>query len=252
MNKNYYAPIVAAFLIAIIAGISLGTFLGLSRYKNHSQLIDEDRDGFPALDEAGLVVDCNDFNPNEFPSNIEIPDDGVDQDCIDGDLHINAQIPNNTKAITLYKNFIFKDSIDTTSIMENSKLIKITGKIATANLKIKAEPSEYGSDPNRKHSVYFYIDSGTNGGHIDAQKDKTGSITEGYFTITTGGIDKQYDLSSLPLSGHSSPLNVMEILNASEKHYIGAFVATGIYGILDDFTIEYTCAGDTTCEISIL
>ena len=60
---------------------------GLSRYPAHAlrQLMDRDHDGYPgALCDA--VCDCNDQDPAVSPAALEIPNNGIDDDCFEGDL----------------------------------------------------------------------------------------------------------------------------------------------------------------------
>jgi arylsulfatase A-like enzyme len=46
--------------------------------------IDLDRDGYSALFGGG---DCNDFDPRVHPGAVDVPDDGIDQDCSGADAH---------------------------------------------------------------------------------------------------------------------------------------------------------------------
>ena len=49
--------------------------------------IDADGDGYYAVDSCGPVTDdCNDNNPSIHPDAVEIPYDGIDQDCSGADL----------------------------------------------------------------------------------------------------------------------------------------------------------------------
>lgn len=228
-------------------------------YGNNGEnpLTDEDADGYPLYNELGVQIDCDDKNPDRFPANFEIPDDDVDQDCDGIDLPLNPDIDQNEdKKITLYKDFIFRDSVTSESIVNQSRLIKVTGTIKSAELFVKANTTEYGYDTNRKHTVYFYIDSGQQGGHIGVIKENNLVVSGDFFTKESeNGLEKYYHLDALPLSTSNGQqtLNVINVLNAQQNHYIGAFVSTGIYGVLDELSIEYTCADSTPdCEISIL
>jgi arylsulfatase A-like enzyme len=74
------APAVAA---AIERGAPLGKpALGLLR-----RLTDRDHDGYSGLFGGG---DCDDHDPRINPGAVEIPDNGVDEDCSGADLHLAA------------------------------------------------------------------------------------------------------------------------------------------------------------------
>jgi Ca2+-binding RTX toxin-like protein len=47
-------------------------------------VVDQDRDGAPK------AVDCDDLNPSIHPGAVDIPGDGIDQNCADGDARVDA------------------------------------------------------------------------------------------------------------------------------------------------------------------
>lgn len=50
-------------------------------------ILDMDRDGYLSMFGGG---DCRPFDPNVHPGAIDVPHDGIDQDCADGDLDIDT------------------------------------------------------------------------------------------------------------------------------------------------------------------
>src|SRR5690554_311543 len=58
-------------------------YVGPSALEDKIDNLDHDGDGYPF---GGPNKDCNDFNAAESPGNEEIPYDGLDNDCKDGDL----------------------------------------------------------------------------------------------------------------------------------------------------------------------
>ncbi|MFH0901862.1 MAG: sulfatase-like hydrolase/transferase, partial [Pseudomonadota bacterium] len=69
---------------AAAAGSGLGGVLATTLRR----LIDLDRDGYSAVLGGG---DCNDFDRSVHPRAIDIPDDGVDQNCLGGDVELGSQ-----------------------------------------------------------------------------------------------------------------------------------------------------------------
>src|SRR6056300_1211894 len=53
--------------------------------------VDADGDGYFAIDSCGAGLDdCNDANPNINPNALDVPYDGIDQDCSGADLTFAA------------------------------------------------------------------------------------------------------------------------------------------------------------------
>lgn len=61
------------------------TGLGAPIARTLRRAVDFDRDGYSPILGGG---DCDDFDPTVHPGAPEIPDDGVDQNCIGGDAHV--------------------------------------------------------------------------------------------------------------------------------------------------------------------
>jgi hypothetical protein len=230
----------------------------ISNPKPLPELIDEDGDGYVIQDHEGIHIDCDDSDANTHPNAIDFPADGIDQDCKDGDAQLDTGGFSGTE-LTLYNDFIFTGEINSERIINNSRQIKITGELESAQMKIRASASEFNGDNLREHTVYFYIDSGDQGGHIGL-KHENGEIISGTFKQADGEppqLEVIYDLSILPLGqikdlNPSMNLNVVDILNSKETHYIGSFVSTGIYGILNELTIEYQCKISSQCKIDLV
>jgi len=220
-------------------------------------LVDADGDGYVLQDYEGKAIDCKDDDPNIHPNAIDFPEDGIDQDCKDGDEQLDVGGLEG-KTLNLFKNFVLSGEVTSKRIVENSRQVRVIGELETALLKIRASTTEYNGDDLREHTVYFYLDSGQNGGHVDLVYDDSG-IVSGVFREIDGEppqFEGTYDLSGLPLgqlnSRETRNLNVIKILNQEGVHYIGAFVSTGIYGILNEMSIEYGCAYESDCRIELV
>lgn len=153
--------------------------------------------------------------------------------------------------IKLYENFIMTDPINTQNIIDISRVIRVTGTVDRAVLKIRASASEYNNDPTRRHTVYFYIDDGENGGHLGVEK-KNDLYFGGYFTSKDGKFLREFDLRTTQISvspDGSRMIDFLSILNDGKPHYVGSFVSTGIYGVLDSLSIEYSCVEYSECSI---
>lgn len=228
--------------------------------KNDLVMFDQDNDNYVRIDRSGTVIDCRDDDPLIHPGAFDVPDDKIDQDCVDGDAtlfgHDGGTGGDAGKIIELYKNFVFSETIDTDSIVRNSRVIRTEGKFAYAKLNVRADASEFNLDPDREHTVYFYVDNGINGGHLAEYRD--GKV-HGLFSGTADDdytYEQPYDLSSLDLFSLNSDtyknLNVVEILNIPGEHYIGAFVATGRFGILKELSVSYGCEPSSDCTIELV
>lgn len=159
-------------------------------------------------------------------------------------------------SIILYQGLVIQETITPDVIRKNSRRIRINGELASGStLVVKASTTTRGYDQYRKHTVYFYIDNGKTGGHLDATR-KDGVIQVGGFTIAEGGkYNKTFELNKVPISygmDGKTDLNVLNILKDNQPHWIGAFVATGIFGSLDEFRIDYICVQNTECSIEVL
>jgi hypothetical protein len=179
----------------------------------------------------------------EIPDNF--PDFGDENTSEDGDM----------KRISLYESFIMTQPINGTNIVDISQIVQVEGEIESATLAYNASTSaENGKNNNRRHTVYFYIDNGRTGGHLGANYQE-GIPTGDFFTFSKTPYEKRYALEEVPLSifpnGPTHNVDVEAILNDNERHYIGAFVSTGVYGVLNDMWIEYYCKTET-CSISLL
>lgn len=87
MTKDAYSKIAILILaLCAITWMFMSTSWGAelrerkSRGKLAGGLVDRDRDGYPS------TVDCNDRNASIYPGALEIPNDGIDQDCNGVDL----------------------------------------------------------------------------------------------------------------------------------------------------------------------
>lgn len=160
------------------------------------------------------------------------------------DLFPDFQPAPTSTGITLYDDFVFDDIISSPNIIKKSRIIRLEGKLESGSLYVKASARpEFCWDKARKHSIYFYIDSGDNGGHIDTER-KDAVIVRGGFTNDDKTYENTFPLTTVPVSkrvnGYTT-IDVLSILDDQKSHYIGAFVATGKCGILDELRIDYTC-----------
>ncbi len=164
----------------------------------------------------------------------------------------DAQTNNN---LYLYASFIMSQPINRDSIVNISRIIKVKGKIKNSHLNyIASVTAENGDNEDRKHTVYFYINDGNTGGHIGADY-LNGAPSGDFFTAKNSPHPKKYDLDSLPLSrfpnGPTALVNVEDILNDGKNHYIGSFVSTGIFGVIQKMWIDYECVEDG-CAIELI
>ena len=70
---------------ASVRAVERGAPLGKTALAVLRRLTDRDRDGASALFGGG---DCDDADPRRSPSAIDVPDNGVDEDCSGADLHV--------------------------------------------------------------------------------------------------------------------------------------------------------------------
>ena len=178
------------------------------------------------------------FAINHWSSDEGKPPLPVDQEFPD------FQPASTSTGIVIYDNFIFEDIISPPNILKNSRIIRLEGEIDTGTLFVKADVRpEYCWDETRKHSVYFYIDSGQTGGHLDAVRENA-VIVKGGFTNLEAPYENTFNLNTVPVSqrvnGYTT-IDVIEMLSDHKPHYIGAFVATGKCGVLNELRIDYTC-----------
>lgn len=90
------AAIVASFLVMLMTGGSAGVRKAATSYsglggplmKTYRILGDFDRDGYSRILGGG---DCNDWDADIHPGATEIPDDGIDQNCVSGDLQTQCE-----------------------------------------------------------------------------------------------------------------------------------------------------------------
>jgi hypothetical protein len=158
-------------------------------------------------------------------------------------------------SIVLYQNFVMSVPITPDNIVKYSYRIKGIGKIASGKLVVRASATANGYDPTRIHSVYFYIDDGRTGGHLDATRNGNGQITSGGFTLKESPYNKSFDLDAVPVSSainQSKNLRVLQTINDEKPHIIGAFVSTGVFGSLDLLQIDYACEKDSECSIQLV
>ena len=66
-------------------GLTACSYVGQRAFEDKVASLDQDGDGAP-LDGTDNVRDCDDLDPSRAPGLDEIPYDGVDNDCKDGDL----------------------------------------------------------------------------------------------------------------------------------------------------------------------
>lgn len=159
------------------------------------------------------------------------------------------------KRLSLYSSFVMTQPITTDNIIDISHVIRVHGEIKSAQLNVLAGVTqENGNEENRTHTIYFYVDNGLSGGHLGAEYEN-GKPTKDFYTAKTTPFAEKYDLTRLPLSlfpnGPTNTINVQQILNDGKSHYVGAFVSTGIYGVLKNMWIEYQCVTEG-CSIEII
>lgn len=70
-------------LIAVVGAISLAEYCPFITDEDYLSVVDQDSDGFHAVEVGG--TDCDDQDPAVNPSVVEVPNNGVDDDC-DGSL----------------------------------------------------------------------------------------------------------------------------------------------------------------------
>lgn len=163
-----------------------------------------------------------------------------------------VQVAPKTYEVELYKDFVMDQPINRESIVSISRVLQVSGRIASGSLIVRASATPLGYDKTRRHSVYFYIDDGSTGGHLGAKQEK-GLVADGYFTIDSSPFNATYPLDRVKVSlapDGQTAIDVLRRLNDGQKHYIGAFVATGKYGSLDKLVIRYECESDSDCTIT--
>jgi choline-sulfatase len=86
-------PLVLALVLgsadAVRKGASAGTGLATAIAVGVRQIFDLDRDGYSSVLGGG---DCNDLDPSIHPGAFDIPDDGIDQNCLGGDVHLGRRV----------------------------------------------------------------------------------------------------------------------------------------------------------------
>ncbi|MDO8468500.1 MAG: hypothetical protein Q7S29_01960 [Candidatus Peribacter sp.] len=157
-------------------------------------------------------------------------------------------------SIKLFDHFIMSAPITPENIRQYSYRIQEEGKVATATLHVEASPTGFGTDKTRIHTVYFYIDDGRTGGHLASRRENT-RIVEGGFKIGDPPYVLDLDFANFSVArGIDEKIDIhpLQILNDGQPHWIGAFVATGIYGSLDNLEIRYTCENGSPCKINLV
>lgn len=250
------------------AAIVLGTIIGVVlMFVWFSKLpVERDRDGDKHLPAVFGGDDCDDYNPDRFPGNKEIPGDGIDQDC-DGEdappivvVEPSQQICEKARRYlegtkveglgvvvlpgeiaTRYKPDGTIDTSSDTFTRYYSRRIVMDRDVQSACLFVAASaegrPLKY-SEPKFKETVYLYFvnSDDANAGHLS-------------FFASHGGVDLSskerseflFDMSNvpfiytdnpdnLPQTGKARVADILGILrNASQgktRVYFGGFVSS--------------------------
>jgi hypothetical protein len=158
-------------------------------------------------------------------------------------------------SIQLYSDFVMTASIDANSIRDISHRIQLEGKLSDGFFEVEAAPTNFGTDTTRIHTVYFYVDDGKTGGHLEARRVDS-RIVEGGFKIGDPHYSLNINAKKFVVARGSSELKeirFIDIMNDQQPHWVGSFVATGIYGVLENFVFHYTCDVMTPdCKIKII
>ena len=129
-----------------------------------------------------------------------------------------------SKSIMLYDDFVFEEIINTPNIIKNSRIIQTYGEIGSGKLVVNAEArTDWCWDTARIHSIYFYVDDGSTGGHLGAVK-KDARIISGGFTNKQSPYKEEFDMSIVPISKEvngSTTLDLIKILGEYLFMYSG-------------------------------
>jgi len=126
-------------------------------------------------------------------------------------------------------------------IINKSVKISTSGKFKDIYIFVEAATGNPLRNINQYESIYFYVDSGKNGGHLLRNKSLSmpagnGAYTSLLYKDVIPLIQLPYDESKPPKS-----LDLKSIMNITGVHFVGGFVSTLSYGELRKITIGYTC-----------
>ena len=236
-------------------------------------LIDQDGDSFYTVAYKDKEADCDDTDKSIYPAASEIQEDGIDQNCdgIDESLSFDLSIfeekfkdYNNYKnlpQLSIYKNFITPAEINRKAIIETSKKIKVEGFFEEVYLFVKAGVGQKLNPLGTYDSIYFYIDTGDDGGHLIRSRsfpiEKKNVEKENGDNYTILLYKNTIPMTFLPYKERepSKSIDLLNKLNNNKyqgKHYLGVFVSTEQYGEIVEMSIGYKCLEESKCSISLI
>lgn len=223
-----------------------------------SNVVDESEDMLPddVVDILGKDLNCN-FRQLESPLNKFFPE----KNACDQSTYQNYE------TVLVMENSNTPETINTETILRNSKKIKVSGNLENVYMYIRATVLDKEWSLLRKNSIYFYLDSGTQGGHLGAIRktrqsselqDYEGDNIEGVFLSRDVPVEfvldltKEIQVSANIGSTGSRPVNFFDKLKSVGTHYLYAYVSKRKYGRIEELSFLYSCkeAGGK-CHISI-
>lgn len=259
VSKKDVLKAIGMLLIAILT-------VFLIKVKPDQIMLDNDGDNHSGIE------DCNDDNPSIYKGAVDVPGDGIDQDC-DGVDALIVFDPNEAekkkfdvydnlgemqKAI-VYANFLSPNFPTPDGIYGISKKIEISGKENFEKIFLYVDASAGTASPlSARDSIYFYINDGLSGGHL-VRKNSLPTRKSEISTRVLYDLMQPMEFTSVPYVD-SNPKIVLKrnfyediIRKVSlSRFFIGTFISLGGdsgTGRINELAIYYTCKQELPCSI---
>ncbi len=237
MNERSKFTLIGYVVLVLVAVLS--TFLAIYFVNNTKQTNTNTNDEVPININA---IDLNNLNISTEPT----------------DFEKYIQLKNNSKSITVNAKRIISPQFTSDNQEENNKIalnflqsnsltLVSTGKITSGYLYIKAGAgtTDDVGPLSPKESTYIYL--GNKGGHLFRPKSLVSTPSEEGYTQYLYDL-KNIAFTSIPYSddNRSNIDDWLERLNVPGNNFIGGFVSSTRFGVIEEITIAYDGDGELT------